>query len=567
MISSPLSSSSSSSTSPPSLTWLNSIPSLHAHDQAPAEQVSRRRALKGAYKLRREDSGEVIGIDQTPFIVGRGHRCNLRIKHDQVSSTHCILHFFSQFDDVFLEDCSSNGTYVNGERVDSVALLPRHARIGITKQHVYVLESSQSLAEGTIENLKAAGKNVHGNTEEVTGKHLRIFEDSFVPSKAGKEANVQSGIEFVNPALPITATSKHSLTKKKRARKVKSKSTSQEQVNKSVGPLFISGEHPIQRITEQDLVSWTDDSHNPDTSASLEMAPVKTSSEWPLVTRGPSPLQLAIDFAARKGGGEGVEGMRKELLGTEERSALKSAEARKIGKSHRVNSSGSQAAGDSFDVSGGRRSSNKLEREGSDDTAIQLFAAAAASSTKGSFSALDEIQSFLQPPDQTLPATKDKILSPLPPRSQGELEIKWGWCTVKCRRSRFLSFNRKCFLRLQDDSLMLKCVKMNSDIALQCFMSLDAKKVLMLDVKQWQAALCPRNSRRLYLTWQPAGGELGKSWEDLPHPSADVSPYGLLDFPLGRGLFELTLRSEEERGDWYLLLLSRSECARASYLA
>ena len=104
-------------------------------------------------------------------------------------------------------------------------------------------------------------------------------------------------------------------------------------------------------------------------------------------------------------------------------------------------------------------------------------------------------------------------------------------------------------------------------VALQCFMSLDAKKVLMLDVKQWQAALCPRNSRRLYLTWQPAGGELGKSWEDLPHPSADVSPYGLLDFPLGRGLFELTLRSEEERGDWYLLLLSRSECARASYLA
>ena len=60
-------------------------------------------------------------------------------------------------------------------------------------------------------------------------------------------------------------------------------------------------------------------------------APVKTSSEWPLSTRGPSPLQLAIDFAARKGGGEGVEGMRKEFLGKEERSAKKSAEARKIG--------------------------------------------------------------------------------------------------------------------------------------------------------------------------------------------------------------------------------------------
>eukprot|EP00960_Hanusia_phi_P075557 768440-Hanusia_phi.AAC.9 len=93
----------------------------------------------------------------------------------------------------------------------------------------------------------------------------------------------------------------------------------------------------------------------------------------------------------------------------------------------------------------------------------------------------------------------------------------------------------------------------------------------MLDVKQWQAALCPRNSKRMYLSWQPAAGELGRSREDRGGQVVDGSrkegrSCGLLELPLARGLFELTMRTEEEREEWFLLLLSRSECARAAYM-
>eukprot|EP00960_Hanusia_phi_P023210 685730-Hanusia_phi.AAC.1 len=217
-----LSSSSSSSTSPPSLGWMESFSSPRLLEGAKTSQdqlprVPRRvadthRVFRGSYKLRREDTGEIIEIDQTPFVVGRGHECNLRIKHVNVSSKHCILHFFSQFDDVFIEDCSSNGTFVNGERVDSFSILPRQAKIEITRQHVYVLESippKQPSQEIEQESYTVSSK------QSPSKPHLRLFDGEPVSS-------VSSPALKHHPPV-VKDPSKLSATKKKRTSKDKSK--------------------------------------------------------------------------------------------------------------------------------------------------------------------------------------------------------------------------------------------------------------------------------------------------------------------------------------------------------
>ncbi len=63
-----------------------------------------------------------VSIKQEEFLIGRGVDCDLRLRKADVSRHHCIIRFRS--DDVSLLDLgSSNGTYLNGQRVRSQATL------------------------------------------------------------------------------------------------------------------------------------------------------------------------------------------------------------------------------------------------------------------------------------------------------------------------------------------------------------------------------------------------------------------------------------------------------------
>ena len=63
-----------------------------------------------------------VPVNQTEFLIGRGPDCDLRLRNNSVSRHHCILRVAA--DEATLIDLgSSNGTYLNNERVRSQAPL------------------------------------------------------------------------------------------------------------------------------------------------------------------------------------------------------------------------------------------------------------------------------------------------------------------------------------------------------------------------------------------------------------------------------------------------------------
>jgi len=87
------------------------------------EGARERRGRRSAGKLRVLQSpaltvGHTIGIDSAPVQVGRGGQNDIAIERDEFASSN-HARFVAQRDGVWLEDVgSTNGTYVNGEKVD-----------------------------------------------------------------------------------------------------------------------------------------------------------------------------------------------------------------------------------------------------------------------------------------------------------------------------------------------------------------------------------------------------------------------------------------------------------------
>lgn len=68
------------------------------------------------------EQGMVVSVTRSPFIIGRRPDAHLRTDNKKVSGHHCAL--VVARDGVFLRDLQShNGTFLNGERVESSAAL------------------------------------------------------------------------------------------------------------------------------------------------------------------------------------------------------------------------------------------------------------------------------------------------------------------------------------------------------------------------------------------------------------------------------------------------------------
>ncbi len=68
-------------------------------------------------------AGTDIALEHGLVIVGRDRRCNARLESDRVSRRHCIL--ATEGGDVLVRDLgSTNGTFINGQRVASGRLKP-----------------------------------------------------------------------------------------------------------------------------------------------------------------------------------------------------------------------------------------------------------------------------------------------------------------------------------------------------------------------------------------------------------------------------------------------------------
>jgi pSer/pThr/pTyr-binding forkhead associated (FHA) protein len=65
--------------------------------------------------------GMIIPIQKSPFLIGRSDECQLRAANPYVSNRHCEL--LTEDDKFVVRDCNStNGTFINSQRVDQVEL-------------------------------------------------------------------------------------------------------------------------------------------------------------------------------------------------------------------------------------------------------------------------------------------------------------------------------------------------------------------------------------------------------------------------------------------------------------
>lgn len=87
--------------------------------------------------LNQERGGMQLPVLGPSFSIGRDASNNLRLAHDPtISQHHCIIHTVGS--DLYLEDRSRNGTFVNGNRVQGLAPLPLPASVRLGQTQINI---------------------------------------------------------------------------------------------------------------------------------------------------------------------------------------------------------------------------------------------------------------------------------------------------------------------------------------------------------------------------------------------------------------------------------------------
>jgi pSer/pThr/pTyr-binding forkhead associated (FHA) protein len=72
--------------------------------------------------LEGEQAGENILITRLPFVVGRGKRATMSLSHETISRRHAEIRLSATGRLELLDPGSANGSFVNGERVETALL-------------------------------------------------------------------------------------------------------------------------------------------------------------------------------------------------------------------------------------------------------------------------------------------------------------------------------------------------------------------------------------------------------------------------------------------------------------
>jgi pSer/pThr/pTyr-binding forkhead associated (FHA) protein len=90
-----------------------------------------------------------IPLNQDEFLIGRGADCDLRLRAPSISRHHCLIRLGPDEASV-LDLGSSNGTYVNGQRVRSQATLHTGDELQVGTFHFVVeLDDQGPVAEAS----------------------------------------------------------------------------------------------------------------------------------------------------------------------------------------------------------------------------------------------------------------------------------------------------------------------------------------------------------------------------------------------------------------------------------
>lgn len=119
------------------------------------------------------NTGHVIPITGTKFMIGRADDCDLRPRSDVISRYHCTILIVDAF--VVVRDSGSkNGTFVNGKQVMGEQALKHgdHLRVGQLEFDIEI-----AAAEGAAAESKPAGlSGGAGDAEGVAGGSLDLSD-------------------------------------------------------------------------------------------------------------------------------------------------------------------------------------------------------------------------------------------------------------------------------------------------------------------------------------------------------------------------------------------------------
>lgn len=140
--------------------------------------------------------GTVILIRTSPFAMGRNDDCQLRAANQYVSHRHCELR--TEGDRIIIHDCrSTNGTFINSERIDSDVELHEGDRLMIGSLTFLVCQEGQKSqpptpSDASPEQESAPPQSTRKVDEEAIGDMLLDLdeeEESGPPAGSWRHAN------------------------------------------------------------------------------------------------------------------------------------------------------------------------------------------------------------------------------------------------------------------------------------------------------------------------------------------------------------------------------------------
>jgi pSer/pThr/pTyr-binding forkhead associated (FHA) protein len=126
-----------------------------------------------------------IPLNQPEFLIGRGADCDLRLRVSSISRHHCLIRLVNE-EATLVDLGSSNGTYLNGDRVRSQAPLHNgdELRMGAFSFRVELGEAASSECD------TAVGTSPFTRTVKLPPEALKAPSQPNSPENPGDSANL-----------------------------------------------------------------------------------------------------------------------------------------------------------------------------------------------------------------------------------------------------------------------------------------------------------------------------------------------------------------------------------------
>ncbi|ACB53547.1 ATP-binding protein of ABC transporter [Crocosphaera subtropica ATCC 51142] len=132
-----------------------------------------------------------ISLKNKSVVIGRDTQANLRLDAPTVSRYHAIIDTNNQ-GEYILTDRSTNGVFVNGQKVTGQAILSNGSTIRIGP-YTLILQGDDLLIADTGDNIRLDAKNLSRTVQDKHGKKITLLTDISLPINPGQFVVIVGG--------------------------------------------------------------------------------------------------------------------------------------------------------------------------------------------------------------------------------------------------------------------------------------------------------------------------------------------------------------------------------------